>query len=306
MSEDVPGADAPVRSQDFPTDGPVELDLAITAGRIEIALTDDPDSSTVVHAEIRHDPEAGSPWSQGMSSVLNWVNDQFGDQLGADLRGSPADAVAETTLEMVGSRLSVRAPKPLPLRHIPLAVTVRAPAGSHLKVKTGSAGVTVAGTANRVDVATGSGDVQIGDTQGAVTVRTGGGAVTIGSAPGTLQLRTGGGEVRVVSLTGSATVGTGHSGVWIGTMDGDVLARSGSGDLTVADAGAGSVELMTGSGQVRIGVRAGALAEIDLSSGSGSALSELDVMDTAPDGDVALRIRARTGSGRAVVTHALH
>lgn len=304
MSEEP--AEAPVRSQNFPTDGPVELDLAITAGRIEIELTDsDPATSTAVHAEIRHDPEAGSQWSQGMSSMLNWVNDQFGDQLGADLRGSPASAVGETTLEMVGNRLVVRTPKPLPLRHIPLAVTVRAPTGSHLKVKTGSASVTVTGTANRVDVATGSGKVNLEDTQGAVTVRTGGGGITLGYTPGTLQVRTGGGEVRVISLAGSASIGTGHSNVWVGSMDGDLLARSGSGDLTVADAGAGSVELITGSGQVRVGVRAGALAEIDVSSGSGSALSELDVSDTPPDGDVALRIRARTGSGRAVVTHAL-
>ncbi|MGH3519452.1 MAG: DUF4097 family beta strand repeat-containing protein [Haloechinothrix sp.] len=300
MSEDF------VRSQDFDTDGPVELDLALGAGRIDIELSSSDDGEAGrVRVELRHDPNAGSPWTQGMSSMLNWVNEQFGDQLGSDLHGSAPDAVAQAAIDMVGNRLIVRAPTPLPLRHIPLALTVRAPTGSNLKIKTSSAAVTVRGAADRVDIATGSGDIELGGTQGSVTVRSGSGGITLGSVPGTLQLRTSGGEVRAASLSGSATVATGTSGVWVGVADGDVLARSGSGDITVADAGAGSVELLSGSGEVRIGVRAGVVAEIDLSSGSGTVSSELDVSDTPPDDDVALRVRARTGSGRAVVTRTL-
>jgi DUF4097 and DUF4098 domain-containing protein YvlB len=98
------------------------------------------------------------------------------------------------------------------------------------------------------------------------------------------------------------TSGTGN--VRIGSVDGDVLVRSGSGDVSVGDAGAGTVELMTGSGEIRIGIRKGTLAELDVSSGAGTVTSELDVSDTAPDSGVALRVRARTGSGNAVVAGA--
>ncbi|MGH3949149.1 MAG: DUF4097 family beta strand repeat-containing protein [Pseudonocardiaceae bacterium] len=295
-----------VRAQDFTTDGPIELDLALGAGQIDVHLSDsDSDAADTVHVELRHDPNAGSPWTQGMSSMLNWVNDQFGDQLGTDLRGSASDAVAETAIDMVGNRLVVRAPKALPLRHIPLALTVNAPTGSHLSIKTSSAGVTVHGTADRADVATASGEIELGPTQGSVTARSGSGRITLGPVPGTLQVRTSSGDVRATTVSGSATVATGTSSVWVGGADGDVLARTGSGDVTVADAGAGAVELLTGSGEIRVGVRAGVPAEVDLSSGSGTVSSELDVSETPPDGEVPLHIRARTGSGRAVITRAM-
>lgn len=291
-----------VRALDFATDGPVEVDVAVGAGRVELHLSDET-SQGGVHVEVRHDPAAGSPWSQGMSSMLSWVGEQFGDQLGADLRGSGADAVAETTVDMAGNRLVVRAPRQLPLRHLPLAVTVTAPARSNVKVKTGSAPVTVTGEAERADVATGSGDIGLGATHGPVVVRSGSGAITLGPVPGSLQVRTSGGDVRVRSVGSSATLATGTSAVWVGAVDGDLLVRSGSGDVTIADAGSGSLEVMTGSGQVSVGVRTGTWAEVDVSSGSGTVSSELDVADAPPpDGEVTLRVRARTGSGRAVLT----
>lgn len=296
-------SDDVVRVHDFDTDGPIEIDVATGAGQVDIRLSESASGDmSPVHVELRHDPSSGSPWTQGMAGMLNWVSDQFGDQLGAELRGSPADAVADCTVDMAGNRLVVRSPRQLPLRHQPLAVSVVAPAGSSLKLKTGSASVTVTGQADRADVATSSGDIALGPARGSVTVRSGSGGITLGPVPGSLQLRTSGGEVRVQAVGGSATLATGTGNLWVGAADGDLLVRTGSGDVTVADAGSGSMELMTGSGEVRIGVREGIWAEVDVSSGSGSASSELAVSETPPsDGVVALRLRARTGSGRVVV-----
>lgn len=298
MTEEMPAEDL-VRTQDFPTDGPVELDLGLGSGRVDIELAD---GATDVHVELRHDPESGSAWTQGITSTLSWLTEQFGEDIGADLSASASAAVSQTRIEMVGTRLVVRAPKPLPLRHVPLSLKVRAPSGSQLDVKASSARVASTGSAGRVDVSTTSGDVALDRAEGAVTVRTGGGGVSVGPVPSGLHVRSGGGEVRAAAVAGSASVVTGTGSVRIGSVDGNLTVRSGSGDLSVADAGDGNVNLKTGSGAVRVGVRSGVLAEVDLSSATGTVSTELEVSDTEPDERVPLVIRARTGSGNAVVT----
>ncbi|MFC9258194.1 DUF4097 family beta strand repeat-containing protein, partial [Amycolatopsis thailandensis] len=127
--------------------------------------------------------------------------------------------------------------------------------------------------------------------------------VKLGATASGLQLRTGSGNVEASSLSGSATIATGTGDVWLGEVAGEVLARTGSGDLSVTDAASGALELTTGSGEVRVAIRGGVPAEIDLSSTTGAVSSELDVAESAP-ADVSLKVRARTGTGDAKVTSA--
>ncbi|TNC22615.1 DUF4097 family beta strand repeat-containing protein [Amycolatopsis alkalitolerans] len=296
-----PGGDDLIRTETYTAEGPQDLDISITLGKIEVELTDGGQEAFV---EVRHDPQAGEPWAQGVASVLNWVSERFGDQLGAELAGSPAEAVEQTRIEQTGKRLVVRAPKALPLRNIPLAVKVTAPAGSSLEIRAGSAEVKVSGACGRADVLTGSGDVTLDRADGAVTVRTGSGAIRLGPTLAGLQLRTGSGDVEASSLAGTATLVTGTADVWLGAASGEIMARSGSGDLSVAEAASGSLELITGSGEIRVGVRPGVTAEVDLTSGSGKVSSELEVGLEPPEGEVPLTIRARTGTGAAVLTRA--
>src|SRR5436305_1809423 len=130
------------------------------------------------------------------------------------------------------------------------------------------------------------------------------GTIRIGATRSGLQLRTGSGDVEASSLSGSATLTTGTGDIWLGATAGEVMARSGSGDLSVADAANGKLELITGSGEIRVGVRPGVTAEVDLTSSMGKVTSELDISGEKPEGDVSLHVRARTGSGSAVVTRA--
>lgn len=297
MSESI---ETPIRSDTFSVDGTLELDLTVLLGRVEVELTE----TTEAWVEVRHDPGAQEVWAENVTNVLNWVSERFGGQFGSDFRGSPAEAVSATKIEKTGNRITVRAPKTLPLRNIPLAVTVHAPSGSQLDVRAGSADVTVTGTAGRTGISTGSGEVRLDRTEGSANVRTGSGAIRLGPAMSGLQVRTGSGDVEAASLSGSATVTTGTGDIWFGAVTGEVMARSGSGDLSVAEAAGGSLELITGSGEVRIGIRPGVHAEIDLSSTSGKVSSELDVETEAPADGVALRVHARTGSGNAVLTRA--
>ncbi|HEY3467497.1 MAG TPA: DUF4097 family beta strand repeat-containing protein [Amycolatopsis sp.] len=289
-----------VRIDEFEAEGPLELDVSVTIGRVELVLEGD----SGARVELRHDQGEQQPWVAGVNSLLSWVGERFGDQLGVDPAASPAEAVRQSRIEKIGNRLVVQAPKAWQLRNVALAVVVRAPAGSHVDVRAGAANVTVTGSAGRVDVTTGSGEVKLDRADGAATVRSGSGGIKLGPTLGGLQLRSGSGNVEVTSLAGSATLATGTADVWLGAVSGEVMARTGSGDLSVADAASGSLDLITGSGEVRVGIRGGTTAEVDLTSSNGRVSSELDVSDVAPEGGVKLRVRARTGSGNAVVTRA--
>lgn len=312
MAEQRNGDDGLVRSQTFEAGGPLEVDVDVPGGRVDIHLGE---GDTVV--EVRQD-DSSPPWAEPASGLLNWVGDFFGGQFGpgqfggqfgggqfgAGLAGTPADLVEQTRIEKLGDHLVVRTPKALPPRGGAVAVTVRAPEGSHLTVRTRFAAVTVTGTAGRVSVSTGSGDVAIEQADGAAMVRTGSGSVRIGTVANGLQLRSGSGDVDIATLSGSATLGTGGGDVWLGEVNGAVMVRTSSGDVSVRDAVSGSLEAIVGSGDVRVGIRSGVGAEIDLSSGGGRVSSELDVSDTPPDTPVALTVRARSGSGTATVTRA--
>ena len=290
-----------VRVDEFETGVPLELDVSVTIGRVEIVL----DGDSGARVELRHDRGEQQPWVAGVNSLLSWVGERFGDQLGVDPSGSsPAEAVRQSRIEKLGNRLVVSAPKAWQLRNVALAVKVHAPAGSHVEVRAGAADVTVTGSAGRVDLLTGSGEVKLDRADGSATIRTGSGGVKLGPTLGGLQLRSGSGHVEASSIAGSATLATGTGDVWLGAVSGEVMARTGSGDLSVADAASGSLDLITGSGEVRIGIRGGTAAEVDLTSSAGRVSSELDVADTAPEGGVKLKVRARTGTGNAVVTRA--
>ena len=289
-----------VRVDEFETDVPLELDVSVTIGRVEIVLEGD----SGARVELRHDQGEQQPWVAGVNNLLSWVGERFGDQLGVDPSASPAEAVRQSRIEKLGNRLVVHAPKAWQLRNVALAVKVHAPAGSHVEVRAGAADVTVTGSAGRVDLLTGSGEVKLDRADGSATIRTGSGGVKLGPTLGGLQLRSGSGHVEASSIAGSATLATGTGDVWLGAVSGEVMARTGSGDLSVADAGSGTLDLITGSGEVRIGIRGGTAAEVDLTSSAGRVSSELDVADTAPEGGVKLKVRARTGTGNAVVTRA--
>ncbi|MBB3665077.1 hypothetical protein FB384_004028 [Prauserella sediminis] len=287
----------PMRTEAFEASDPVDIDVDIPFGRVAVHLGGEPGS-----VEIRHDPAAHLPWTESVAGILSWVGDRFGTE---DLVGSPEEAIAQCCIEREARALVVRGPQALPLHGVPLAVTVHAPEGSAVRVRAAAGPVTVTGTAHRLELTTGSGEVRVGDADGPATIRAGGGDVTTGTLRGGLQLRASRGDVAVAALPATGSVTTAGGAVRLGEVTGDVLVRTSSGDVTVADAGAGTVEATTGSGTIRIGVRSGVAAEIDLSSGSGRVRSELDVADMAPDREVPLAVRARTGAGDVVVTGAL-
>ncbi|MGH3844978.1 MAG: DUF4097 family beta strand repeat-containing protein [Pseudonocardiaceae bacterium] len=291
-----------VRQQGFECQGPIEVSVELDGGRLDITLRDD--TAAEVTVQVRPGSTGQPPWTVGINGLLSWL----GEQTGATPLGElAAEAVRRTTIDFTGQRLTVRSPREFPLRSVPLIIQVCAPSGSSITARSGSADVGVTGEAAGLDTTTGSGQVRAQRCTGAAEVRTGSGDVRLGTVLGRLRVRTGSGQVEVTNVEGVAGAGsvqTGSGDVRLGAVKQDVNARTGSGDLTVVDAWAGGLELTTGSGQLRVGIHPGVLAELDVSSGSGRARSDLPVSGPPTEGGAALRVRARTGSGDALVTAA--
>ncbi|MGH3775662.1 MAG: DUF4097 family beta strand repeat-containing protein [Pseudonocardiaceae bacterium] len=299
-----------VRKQDFECAGPIDVSVELDSGRLDIQLEQDTEGAgrPGVAVQVRADPTGQAQWTAGIAGLLTWLGEQTG---GAPPGELTAEAVRRTVIDFTGQRLTVRSPRDFPLRAVPLTIQISAPSGSSITARSGSADIAVEGVADRFDASTGSGQVRAQRCTGPTDVRTGSGDVRLGSVLGRLRVRTGSGEVEVISIDnpadaspGGGTVHTGSGDVRLGAVTHDMSARTGSGDLTVVDASAGGLELTTGSGQLRVGIHPGVRAELDVRSGSGHARSDLPVGGPPTEGDVPLRVRARTGSGDALVTAA--
>ncbi|MFC4945522.1 DUF4097 family beta strand repeat-containing protein [Pseudonocardia sp. GCM10023141] len=293
------------REESWSVSGPADLEIQIDHGRIDVHL-DDADA-TEVRVEIRHDPGAGGMWTRGLSGIMNWIGNATGGPSVGDLGQLGAEAVraAEISWSAGGKRLVVRSSKELPLRMVPLNVTVTAPAGSVLAARTGAGDVTVTGRAAKAAVKSGSGRVTLGTVDGEAQAETGSGDIDLGTVGGRASVRSGSGGIAATSLGGSTTIKTGSGDIRLGAVSADLGARTGSGDLDIADARAGSLDITSGSGDLRVAVHPGVAAELDLSSGSGKARSDLEVGTDRPGtGGPALRVRGRTGSGDVLVTRA--
>ncbi len=261
-----------------------------------------------VRVELRHDPGAAGGWAQRLGEVASWLGTvgsapDAAPEAGAD--GAAAVRAAEIGWTDAGPvRLTVRSSTDLPLRIVPLAVTVWAPAGTRVSARTGAGDVVVHGRAGHAVVRTGAGTARTGDVDGDAEVTTGSGDVAMGAVGGRARIRTGSGAVSVAALRGSTDVKAGSGDVALGEVAADLGVRTGTGAVHIADARAGRVELTSGSGGLRIGVHPGVVAELDLSAGSGQARSELEVQRTTPPREPALRLRGRTASGDVVVARA--
>lgn len=301
-----PGPDL-TRQQSWPVQGPAELELSVDVGRIRVQLDEQvgDGGAQEVRVEVRHDPAAGGTWSQGLSGLLNWLGGPSGEP-GGDLERLAAEAVqaTEITWSETGRRLVVRSTSELPMRVVPIAVTVSAPPGSRLAARAGSGDVRVTGSAGWTAVRTGSGDVRVAAVNGEADITTGSGDVELGPISGRTRIRTGSGAVALARAGGPTEIKASSGDVTVGEVDADLGVRTGSGEVSVADARSGQLDLTTGSGGLRIGVHAGTGAELDLSSGSGKARSDVELRSVAPEQAPVLRVRGRTGSGDVLVTRA--
>ncbi|HEY2191368.1 MAG TPA: DUF4097 family beta strand repeat-containing protein [Actinomycetospora sp.] len=331
---------ASTREERFEVAGAVDASVEIDAGRLDVRLHGSPTTTPTaeegtageptpavgtpeVRVEVTADPEGAPGWVRGLAGLVDaagGLERRFGFDLGmlSGLGGRPGEdpeeraarAVAAVTIALEDGRLTVRGPREVALRAVPLVVTVHAPAGSGVAVRAGAAPVEVTGRPGAVDVRT-TGGVSLEEVVTRSAVHCGAGEVAVRRVAGVLRVKGGAGDVVLDEVAAPVEVVAGSGSITADRVSADLTVRCGSGDITVRDASAGALDLTTGAGSVRVGVHAGVDASVDLRSAAGTASSDLPVSrtrpeatDEAPGGAPVLRIRGRAAAGSARVASA--
>jgi hypothetical protein len=266
----------------FEVAGPVELDIRLATGEIEI----DPTLDGRVEVElIAHDEE-----SQRFVDNARIELNQHGHRPTV-LVDVPQKRGISFTLSFGRQGIECR---------------VRCPHDSAAQVRTKSADVAARGTLGALNVATASGDVEVDRVTGGVNVKGASsdftarevGAGSIQTASGDVDISVANGPVNVTSVSGDISIGEAYD---------NVSANSVSGDQDHGAVMRGVVSAHSVSGDVTIAVRRGSKAFLDCTTVSGDTSSELDMSaDAPPAGDNApfVEIRAKTVSGDIRITRA--
>jgi DUF4097 and DUF4098 domain-containing protein YvlB len=183
---------------------------------------------------------------------------------------------------------------------------VRCPQGSLVKARTKSADVSARGELGAADIATASGEVELGNVAGDLTAKTASGEIAARSVAGRVSINTASGDISIDEVHGAVSSNSASGDTRIGFARGDVKLNSASGDQRLEAVVAGQVSVNSASGDVEVGVRRGSRVYLDCTTVSGDARSELDVSsDGEPAGNEPfVEIRARTVSGDIRITRA--
>ena len=254
--------------------GRLRLKLKLPAGQIELTTHEQPTAQVEVE-----------PIGRDSASVeaADSVRQELRERGGGD---------HELTVESSGRRGGLAFWRDAALRY---AITV--PRGTDVEVETASADIDAQGGYGRVRAATASGEVTFGDIEGDATIKTVSGDVEVGSLAGKAACKTVSGDVLLPRVGGDVTVNTVSGDLHVGEAGGSVQSKSVSGDLRLDSVRRGQLRLMSVSGDMRIGIVQGVTLFMDVTSVSGEMVSELDASGDPGEGDVELRIEARSTSG---------
>jgi hypothetical protein len=205
-----------MREQHFTTPAPVQLDLRVAAGPVQVT-TIDGDESTVV------------------------------------LEG-PQKVVDATRVELIGNRLVIeQRPKP-PFGIFgrvgqSLGVHAQVPHGSTVDLATASSDATLDGSFRGLAMKSASGTIVVtGELDGDAIVKTVSGGVRLPHVAGDLTAETVSGDVAAQSVDGSVSAKSVSGDVRVGSMrEGRVNVRSVSGDVELGIASGTSVDVDAGS-----------------------------------------------------------
>jgi len=275
----------------FPVTGPVDADLEVSIGSVDVVASDRPD----VVAEV-------VPTHPGRS----------GDE----------SLARESTVALEGGRLRVRVPRRRNLfgQSDSVDVRVELPTGSRLAVQSNYGSVRIRGTVGASRVTAKYGDVTA-DEVGDLVLSTPYGTAEIATVAGTLDATAGHGHVRVARVTGAAKLRGAHGTIEIGETSGpvdaatsgpltidrtlaDVSARSAHGLIRVRSAEGGVLRLENGYAGVEVGVPAGVAAWVDAASKHGAVRNELTPDPTAAGSDRTVELHLQADWADVIIRRA--
>ena len=207
--------------QTFHTPAPLELEVGILSGRIEVETTDGEESTVTVDGDER---------------LLAEVEiHQDGNRVVVAYRGKSKFGFSLAPFALVFSN--------------DLRVRVRVPHGADLKFKTASAGARLDGHFGTVAFNSASGDIKVqGDIAGDAKIKTVSGDADLPAVGGDLTLQSVSGDLRAGAVKGSAEAKTVSGDIRVERVTaGDVRFTSVSGDVEIGIAQGSSVDVDAGS-----------------------------------------------------------
>ena len=183
-------------------------------------------------------------------------------------------------------------------------IDVALPAGSRLRASSASAAIHAEGGYSDCTLASASGDLAVDSVSGAVKADTASGAITVQHADGSITISAASGAASIGRLAGNVKFRAASGGLTVTRLSGNLNAQTASGDVVVTEAVTGIVSVQTGSGDVEVGIPKGTAAQLDLRTHSGSVRNSLAPSDGPAEGDEALVVQVRTGSGDVIVQRA--
>ncbi len=192
-----------------------------------------------------------------------------------------------------------------------IAITIDLPAGSGLVTYLAHADVHVTGSLgecelhmsssrvqlDRVDALQaniGGGEVTIGQIARRATIEGAAFAIRIGEAGDSVTLSSSGGQVRIGRAAGDVDLSSGSASFDIDRADGRVTAITGTGAIRIGRLTRGHAELANHSGNIEVGIGAGAGARVDADSKRGSVHNSVET-SAASDDPVTVHARTRHG-----------
>ena len=275
----------------YDTPNPIDLDVTVGIGDIDITASDRPDTFVEV-----------------MPSRPN--------------RSGDISLAKEASVRFDGGRLVVFVPKRLNLFGPGDSVDVRVdlPTGSSATVVSAYGGIRARGTLGASDITASYGRV-IAEKTGQLRLATPYGEVEIGTVDGNLELTAGHGRHRIERVSGDTHVRGSHGDIEFGELAGSVEVstsggvaidhgrgnldiRTAHGAIRIGRASGSSVRLENGHAEIEIGVPEGTAAWIDAASRMGIVRNEL-TPDSSPDGaERTIELRLRNNSGDILIHRA--
>jgi DUF4097 and DUF4098 domain-containing protein YvlB len=258
---------------EFPVTGTIEAEFRLAGGRIETTT-----QNGLTTATVTVEPMDGSDASR--------------------------EAAERTTVEMHGTRLTVKAPEIETTgwlrggRSAKIMVTAALPAGSSMELRSASADATLHGVYGAVAVHTASGDAFVETVTGDLTVQAASGDTNAGHVGGDLKVDSASGDLHAEQVDGTVVVHTASGDVEVGAVGNGAKANTASGDITITKLIHGHAKINSASGDIEVGVGTGTGVYMDIVSMSGRARSDLDTSPAPVNGnnpEVTLHLRSMSG-----------
>ena len=263
-----------MRRETFETPGPLELNVRIPAGDVDLETNEG--TETVV--EISANPE---------------IEEEARIELHPKRDGHELMVVIEKKSGFFRSfREDVR-------------VRISSPPGADVDLSTASADVEARGDYGAAKVNTASGDIRFEHIAGDASVNSASGDVNLDQIDGTLTVNTASGDVEIRRIQGNGKVRAASGDISIEEADSALKVQTASGDVEVESVREGEVTLQTASGDIEVGIKPGSKLFIDARSMSGETTSELELGDAPTDGEgPQVDVRATAMSGDIKVKRA--